>query len=374
MYTNARYICYQCPTASKNPDPVFGIAPGTITGTLPNLSGNAALNQFPDALTRVQRFMLALQKAKSEINTRYPREQDVLKVFVAPEFFFRPKNTFQYYDSFLHETVELNNMYTEEEFEAIKETLTHTIGGTATNKPYADWLVFAGTVVWRKEITDTQNLSQNDDAGKRYQVSNTCIWIYGGKVVLGTEAAASFEVHKAIASTIDGVPSYSNVTLVRNQLVDLKKHFKTISGMRIGLEICLEHSEYQRNERGGVLRRGLGSDKRLQRLGDGLHIQVLIAAGMPMKGPSLACREGGVFMRNDGLTEINPRDCQVIESKVEFSSGATPQKHEEYVKVRSEIPRAFYLPLDADHDTETAANHWGAMAQALFIYPKLKIA
>lgn len=218
MYTHVRYICYQCPTIGiSNSESIsgHGISPGSISGDLPTLKGNVE-KLSDDAKIRIQRFISVLEYAFQEMD-ELGSHGPTLKVFTAPEFYFRPKIS----------GVAEKNVYTKEQFEAIYDVLQYTILGEAgAHSKYQNWLILAGTVIWKD--------------GDKFK--NTCISLYGGKWIK-KEDGNFLDLNKAQPSTIDGVPTDSRTPHFKSDS-DQLAHIQPVAGLNVGVEVCLEHALY----------------------------------------------------------------------------------------------------------------------------------
>ena len=150
---------------------------------------------------------------------------------MAPEFYFRPENPI---------SVTINyHAYSYQTYQAIKEVLRQTI---KTEFKLNHWLIIPGTIMWR--------LDTNETTTKRRPINkptyfNSCVYIYAadGNIISRVE-------EKSYTCAIDGVPLNSDTassnapTMLTKYYGDvkIKKHLFTIEGLKIGLEICLEHN------------------------------------------------------------------------------------------------------------------------------------
>ncbi len=110
-YTHVRYIAYYVPTVGKpNADaaPIYGIPPGgpaethhfRLRGSAANLekfdvsASSGALTEiqqfYLDAKLRIQRLLLALHETREILSEVGGDNRNTLKIFMAPEFYFRP--------------------------------------------------------------------------------------------------------------------------------------------------------------------------------------------------------------------------------------------------------------------------------------------
>lgn len=314
-YANFRYIAYTCPTVSlegpiANPMPkaVYRIPPGNVTNP-PPLRG-AVDKLGADARTRIERMIGVLEQARQWVI--HPAQGDngtTLKIFMLPEFYFRPDNKEQ--------------SYTIDEFRAIKDVLYRTITAEGTNNHYNHWLIICGTIMWRRSFKNVEKDTQDT------AYYNTCVYVKGrwnrGKVTKGV-------IEKTQASSIDGIPtgrhnggfaiddskhSASEAFKMHYDLSYLKKHLFKIGTIDCGLEICLEHAMFSAKKLTpkkqlvkndfvhntasmacyGVLKKLLNEVRNTN-----IKLQFLTAGGMPIEQTGVAANSNGFIMRNDGYS------------------------------------------------------------------------
>ncbi|MEM9686717.1 MAG: hypothetical protein AAF934_07325, partial [Bacteroidota bacterium] len=265
----------------------------------------------PDARNRIIRFLNVLYMAskRREISSN----ESTLKVFMAPEFYFRPEaainnDSYQYYRG-----------YTAPVYKAIKEVLRQTIKSMGLHH----WLIIPGTIMWYME-KDTSKAGKTLAADTFF---NSCIYIHNyPEIDTGwsgfsnnvVTAQTSHKLEKSRVSEIDGVPcNYwdigNNASSVIPKYRDnkhLKKHIFPIDNVRTGIEICLEHAIGANNattSRKVPLLAYINNGK------PPLHLQLLTSGGMDILPDNtfnirnlMTLRKGGVFFRNDGRnTEAN---------------------------------------------------------------------
>ncbi len=266
-YNNVRYIAYQVPTISTSTETypmdyniiplrganksLYRIPAGQIHHP-PQLSGNLLNNLTNDAKTRIQRFIGVLEQARGIVEAGGAAvgadNTQTLKIFMLPEFFFRPDRS--------------ERSYTEKEFNAIKNVILNTIQSITKVDPlnhtrrisaYEDWLIVCGTVMSKKKRqqklkTISSSYSKDDISKQLYGYFNTCFVIKRGKTIL--------QIEKITPSHIDGLPTGTHDYQTKIDpdkkaapelfheyinLNNLKRHFFDIGGIHIGLEICKEH-------------------------------------------------------------------------------------------------------------------------------------
>jgi hypothetical protein len=274
VYTHFRYIAWQVPTISgKLESGGHGIPPGTVA-TPPELKGPEESLAIigPDARVRIQRLIKAMGWAHRRVSVS--DNTTTLKIFMVPEFYFRPNNP------------ELS--YTYEQYKAIKNVLRITIG---LNTDFDDWLVIPGTIVWRL----TENTPKRI---RRRPVTihfNTAIYIKNDVYGPGFNQSTGTITKSTVASGDHIADDELNEPAHRHwpdkygsDPGAVKKHFFTIDSINIGLEICVEHT----------LRR-LKKYAAPGKPDTDLHL--LVSAGMQTDLTAVAAKKDGYFLRNDGL-------------------------------------------------------------------------
>lgn len=301
-YTHFRYIAYQVPTVGHNGvNAIYGIPAGNVNNP-PTLV--SVLGLSPDAKTRVERLIGVIIEAENQLRNLGGDNAHTLKIFMAPEFYFRPDNDIV--------------AYFYDEYQAIKNALRETI---ISNVKFKDWLVIPGTIMWVWDAFKDSPKRLNPEHDSIY--FNTAIYIK--RQGLGYESKT---IEKAQASRIDGIPTgrhyKHNPVPVGNpfakstdeqwtkyqELSKLKKHEFTINGIRCGLEVCLEHGLSYAPGTIGLLKSIPSITDDL--LHFDLDLQLLTSGGMPIRIDSVAADVGGYIMRNDGYSNNPKTNCQRI--------------------------------------------------------------
>ena len=278
MYPHCRGYMFCVPTDSlvqvtylgddKRFSSVTGWSTGQGSGNLPrgltDYIGSRITNE--DMKIRLFRLLEAIEisiKYDNEIEAGNGKSKDgtVLRIFVAPEFYFRPAMRCE----------DLGGTYTKTEFLALFDVLKYCFENYDTwgkgTKPLRDWVFLCGTCVLNESdkrlmMRNTMPAYEIDKKGKVYPR----------------------EISKMAISNIDGMPSYFSFTSSNSALV--KNHF--FSKLGLFVEICLEH--------------GLGvlvNSKYLK----STKVAVICAAGMPYKKESM--KKNVLVYRNDGMRYIN---------------------------------------------------------------------
>ncbi|NEP55876.1 MAG: hypothetical protein F6K31_02485 [Symploca sp. SIO2G7] len=332
-YTHFRYIAYQVPTVGhdgKNQN-IYGIPPGNIANPQVELDGDVLLlNQ--DAKTRIQRLMDVMYEARCWL-TFDPADdnQSTLKIFMAPEFYFRPNNQELSYD--------------QKVYKAIKDVLRNTIG----NK-FPDWLVIPGTIMCnRKERPDV--------------FFNTSLYIH--------KSSKKQIIEKAQCSDIDGIPQGPGITAPEffpeyNTEIKKCKHRFKINGITCGLEICFEHilNTYQpSNQPYGLLRELCYSNPP--------QLHLLTGCGMYIKPTSVTTTFPGYILRNDGICHIIPpynyTELMMVNGYETDNITAKLISFQKDLDLPVPYPLCLGTPPGADHQS------WDNHPQRIKIYPKLRL-
>lgn len=205
---------------------------------------------------------------------------DVLPVFLAPEFYFKAQGGTPF-----SRTAFFNSL--------------PYLAGLSRDRPDVLW--FAGTVWWA-EPHDTQQM----------MVHNSALILQNGSLLHSWQ--------KERLSGIDGLNQGPEIwdrhdPEAERILEDSQDPIFTAtlpdgSTLDCGIEVCLDHRTLTRNG-GTVLLPGVLRQHYLAThppgQGAGVDLHVLIAAGMPMQGENVTSRDGGVFLRCDGGQGARPR-------------------------------------------------------------------
>ena len=298
-YTQMRYIAYQVPTVG------YGAA-----GFLEMPKENAATNQLildgldkpvidnlsnDDAKQRVACFYLAMNKAANAL-TALADDRFTLKVFVAPEFYFRPTSA------------EGTNgpSYSYEQYKEIKAALI----SLSNDAKFKNWLIIPGTIMW----TGTGTMGKRPPTIDNIYF-NTCPYIK-----VGTFNTQSHVIEKEQSSHIDGLPTGSHgvppifgppgskatdeVWTIYQTRAKKEKHVIEHYGIQCGVEICLEH--------GRALLKDILSDLvnwqvgTVRKVRKSISLQILTSGGMGIIDANVAVVNNGYILRNDGLANVPP--------------------------------------------------------------------
>lgn len=263
VYTHFRFISYEVPTHRP-------VATGPAPAEVPRVPVPPATpDSSPDARSRLRRLAAVINAAYEAYHGADLDDRNTtLKIFVVPEFYFRPN-----VDAGVP-------AYTQAQASDLMNSLLEMF----QHADFTHWLFVCGTFV-------AANTLNGPDF---YQ--NTCIVIKGGP---GDERRYSV-IQKQNFSDIDGVPIDStphalpHIKKVYEKLAVMKNYVFHNDHRRIGFEICLDHPE-------AVLKKALmyydfvtdGAVKEVD-------LQIVIACGSYLNNNSIATKHGGYIFRCDG--------------------------------------------------------------------------
>jgi hypothetical protein len=275
-YKYFQFIAYQIPTFGYDLKP-FG--PGEKCAAVADITVDENLRVSPDPLNRLLRLAAVVNEAYRYADT----QADTLKVFVAPEFYFRPATPKNAYS------------YSSQERDLILEILGHMF----VNVKYKHWLIIPGTII--------ANLVRA--SGDQY-FYNTAPVIAGGRSKLLTA------VEKHQPSTIDGVPvtgGIANPNCRENTFLDFysswpqqKKRVFSYGGLQFALDICLDHAGpgLNRDRRFEIVDTHRMAKRVASRIhneeGTEIDLHILTAGGMNIDQDSIAAKVNGYILRADG--------------------------------------------------------------------------
>ncbi|WP_326952803.1 hypothetical protein [Amycolatopsis sp. NBC_01286] len=324
-YTHFRYIAYEVPTATNRTDiagpTLAGLPPGGLCDAIPDIPVAGPRGTTADWFVRLRRLAAVVHIA--QMNVRDTDDPSTLKVFVAPEFYFRPA------DPATHHT------YSTEEYLATWDALDRMFHAVRLK----NWLIVPGSVLWH---SDTMVHGQ--------RTFYNSVWHMRGGV--GTGEARRIE--KRLPSGLDGIPmafavgktaelqaAYAEKELVRERL------FEVDANTTVGVEICLDHAgSVQVLKKTLAERQGDPTDS-WKRGGPSLH--VLTAGGMPIVPGSVVARPGGYLLRNDGYADPPLSELRKV-TGYRLTSGAPAQAwtDKSIATLEPDPADAFELPLRGD--------------------------
>ena len=252
-----------------------------------------------DERIRLKRLYGLVELAREKLkNTDSPK---TLKIFLAPEFTFRPKKD----DSAQakNEGVGSDNTYTREAMTRIVGTLRELF----SDEKYRDWLFVPGTIMWsetvKSEVVVQKNYLSPDETRlvDDYVFFNTALMFKGGS----TNAPYTC-IHKHAASFGDkaDVEKSAEKNLLFKDLLGKKddRRFSMVGhnvldtdGIRFGLEVCLDHGAK-------ILKNAVMQDYYVKEKKEDpfVDVHLLVACDKAVEPCNLAITENGYFMRVDG--------------------------------------------------------------------------
>lgn len=356
-YTHVRFIPYYTPTVgcTSTGVKVYGLTPGSVPAAVrPELHGPEdvleAFNVQPgagltdlqslylDAKVRLERLMLAIRYAQTVVKSSGADNSNTLKLFVAPEFYFRPAHDLLSYPA--------------EVYQAIKTVLRATLAATDGLK---HWMVVAGTVMWHYTHQDEVSDPRPSPTAGVTAFNNTAL-------VVRSRAVGTYEteVDKMWISTADGLPVWMEVDgkrvrdparMVMGELLagearlpHLRNNIFKTGGLRFGLEICMDHAS--------VALRTHIMDRRPQDR-PSIDVHLVTAAGCEMTDDGIVVRPEGLYCRVDGyLSALNSKLCdlaQVSTYQKGGDRGFSTVDDEPATGFTYEAPPDGELVLDATH-------------------------
>lgn len=369
-YTHFRFIAYEVPTAARDRETEkvrSGFDPGQDCNPVVRIPvGNRPIGAVTDARTRLLRLAAVVDRAASTLanDPLTAGEQNTLKVFMAPEFYFRPSDYFGADYAW--------NTYPYGDAHWIMGQLT----GMFRHQDFTDWLIVPGTIMLNVQGGQFDSRTCN----------NLVMAVKGGDPAT---VGWAITCPKAVPSGIDGVPSpYADEGA--KLLMDVYEKFKyrklrifgangesAALGVPCGIEVCLDH-----NLNPGVLKRTLSEWDREGMGRDPLSLHLLTAGGMTMKPRSVAAREGGYFLRNDGYSDEPHSEMHEVEKyvKVGRSSIAFPYEldgtvifsgsRDRFVRKKLDLLAPEYVPMVGHNWMPKVEDKF---PQRLVFYPRCKL-
>jgi hypothetical protein len=352
-YTHFRYIAYEVPTATSIP-PDGPVVSGFDAGPeCPAVARIPVADTTPDdARKRLKRLAAVVDHAVTWVQNNGGDNANTLKVFITPEFYFRPPRALG--PGYEHDT------YPMEDFNKIFEQLDLMF----MHPDLQNWLIVPGTVLW--------NLN---DSFAGHLFLNTAFY------VLGNQANSLGYIEKKLPSTIDGIPwpyapgNDAFLKPIYEQWNHRKQHVFPIGDVFCGLEVCLDHAD-SKNCR--VLKTVLSDWDKNQGGNQEVALHLLTAGGMTIKENSVAAKDNGYILRNDGFSNsphselrqiqryvvIDPLLKQVLKETTSSDPFGTAELALSVTVGVHNIP----LPNDATR-VRMKGNPYSEFTQRLVIYP-----
>ena len=344
-YSKVLFVSYNVPTFFPSDAHAGGVAP----------QNGAPLVNLADAdlCARAQRFLNVLFWAQAQLAAATPDATDssVLKVFMAPEFYFRKASATDLLANAFDRTRSFWGSYPRGSRQELMDALYQAIGNHASFK---DWTVVAGTVCsWAPE-----------DADRIPFLNNTALLLRGPRANL-TGAPYTF-LEKHYFSPIDlnlhdPTNDQWNVTRSMTSVFSMQRNPDFVLDNLVewddllqGTEICLDHAY-------DMVRTGL---QLLSQVWDQgvtyCDLQLVTSCGMTIRRTAVGVRPGGLVMLTDGQSNLP--------QMARYTPQVNPNAAElDYLAFNNVYP----LPNDADHRVGNVA---GAQQIVTFAATDLNIA
>jgi hypothetical protein len=296
-YNKFAFFSYRCATA-------FNAGQGNVANFLPQPADSPEIAQVirnnrtwidsiqsVDGRIRVLKTLKILDAARRWADDHYYGEPNVLKIFVAPEFYFRPNTE--------DPTAPGEKRYTENDGFSILMSLLQTLSDPIFNH----WVIIPGTLISTAQIST------------KHFTTNTGIIVEGG-------TTNHIGVIKHNTSKVDGVKkdyqgdnpdnfSLFDYETYLNENTDL---FLSVHNKTFGIEICRDHSVDL-----AVLKHAVVANK--DRTGNeaitqGLDFHILVSLGVYLNSTGVAAKQDGYIFQFDGKYPGNFSDNALTLKKV----------------------------------------------------------
>ena len=326
-YTHIQFIAYECPTLNYT-------QPGEATSTplvppVRHLQGN-------DEKIRVQRFLDVLNWARNNIQSTILGDNKTLKIFMTPEFYFKSYGGQNNLDARYGGSYTFNTMI----------NILACLRNLFTDPTLSDWLIVAGSIVSNLPA-DAKVFIDNPE--ERAYLNTTA-------VVKGGNSKAPFHfVHKKQLSDIDGPPTIRKNELgenvgtsaIENEFFgpfleswqERKQRIFTVDNITFGLEVCLDHSlkELRKVCKDYYEKEGKAAPS--------IDIHLITSCGMQIRPESVAARQNGYVMINDGKPENRIYSTvQKIKKKHPIRSTLDPAMKPAWI---GNVPNEYQIPQSA---------------------------
>lgn len=248
----------------------------------------------PDLQARAQRLINVLYLAATEFkDLDGMNDPEALKVFIAPEFYFRKASEQEAEQGrFLRSTS--FGSYPESARFVLAEALHEAIHQSPLFK---DWVVVAGTIC--------SQLPRNPP--HRLNLLNTALMLRGRRGAMDASMPYML-MEKHYISNIDGPPQnwHANLdpTTTYSFRLNPDQELDNLifwDGMAVGLEVCLDHSMQVVANAMNVMNQSLGTTP------NALDLQLVTSCGMSIVNQAVAVSDGSLVMLTDGMSHYLDR-------------------------------------------------------------------
>lgn len=279
-YTQLLPLSYMVPTFYPSP-------PGA---SQPQAGAPAIQLADADLQSRAQRLVNVLYwAAQTFANVPGMNDPGTLKVFIAPEFYFRCAGPDEVHAHEFKRNTSFGSYPERARFQ-----LAEALYGAIQSSPlFKDWLIVAGTVC-----------SVLPPVDGRMNLLNTALMLRGQRAA--ADASMPYVLmEKHYISPIDGPPrdNHANLdpttvfsfTLNPDQVLDNLIHW---DGMTVGLEVCLDHWRQVLVNAMNILQQSVGPDAQPP------DVQLVTSCGMDVVPQAVAVRDGGLVLLTDGMSDV----------------------------------------------------------------------
>lgn len=280
-YTSVLPLSYMVPTFYPTPPGNVDSRPGAPRIRLDD----------PDLQARAQRLVNVLFWTATTLqNVEGMQDARTLKVFIAPEFYFRKASREESAgDRFLRDTS--FGSYPEDARYALAEVLYAVVQSSTL---FRDWVVVAGTVC--------SVLPMQDD--HRMNLLNTAIMLRGSRARLDASVPYIL-MEKHYISHIDGPPQdwHANLdpTTTYSFQLNPDQNLDNLvfwDEMTVGLEVCLDHAKQVVANAMNTVAQTLGPQAKA------LDLQLVTSCGMAIVPQAVAVADGALVMLTDGMSHL----------------------------------------------------------------------
>lgn len=271
-------------------------------------------------------------------------DASTLKVFIAPEFYFRKASAHEVRGEGFNSVTSFGS-YPEKARYELAEELYAAIHGSPLFK---DWLVVAGSIC--------SVLEPSPDPSGRVNLLNTAIMLRGQREV--PDASVPYILmEKHYISDIDGPDSddHANLdpTTVYSFRLNPDQHLDNLiywDDMRVGLEVCLDHSEQVIRNAVDLVAQTMGPDAAE------LDLQLVTSCGMSIVNQAVAVADGALVMLTDGMSGRRGRFPEPI-----FQLGRYNARMGQVQMFDSSYFQFSELPESAGYRVNYANGHYGSL-------------
>jgi hypothetical protein len=350
-YTHFRYIAYEVPTATidtvaANSAVESGFVPGNACPAVARLPVPGGLPA--DANVRLRRLAAVIDRAATRLQAAGGDNDTTLKIFMAPEFYFRPPaGTGANYRSDTYPQADMFKIW-----DAFDTMFQHA--------DFTHWLFVPGTVMWNNGDDEMFKAKPN--------YFNSLLHIRGGDRQHPTQ-----RVEKQLPSGIDGIPCpYApgrdpKVKPIYEDWRNRRARVFSVDSTYLGLEVCLDHAT-SANCR--VLKTVLSQWNKNEGADRDVSLHLLTAGGMPIEGDSVAARVGGYVLRNDGYANAPRSELRKVEGYKSKIVNVSPSDLRGTAELGAAIGGADVSAIPAgDERVPMKGGNYFEFAQRILIYP-----